>query len=58
MPLLIAYGLMDFQTFIVGLVAFIPLIAGLPVGEIIGKRMNAIVFDRVILFLLSVLALK
>ena len=58
MPLLIAYGLMDWKTFIVGLLAFIPLIAGLPVGEIIGKRMNAIVFDRVILILLTVLALK
>ena len=56
--LLIAYGLMDWQTFLVGLIAFIPLIAGLPVGEIIGRRMNAVVFDKVILFLLSVLAIK
>ncbi|WP_299873665.1 sulfite exporter TauE/SafE family protein [uncultured Cocleimonas sp.] len=57
-PLLIAYGLMNVQTFIVGLFAFIPLLAGLPVGEMIGRRMNAVVFDRVILVLLSVLALK
>ena len=57
-PLQIAYGMMSWNTVIVGLIALIPLFAGMPIGEIIGKRMNAIVFDRVILIMLTVLALK
>ena len=44
-PLHIAYGMMTWQTTTVGLIALIPLILGLSIGEMIGKRMNAIVFD-------------
>lgn len=57
-PLQIAYGMVSWETTLIGLFTLIPLMAGMPVGEIIGKRMNAIVFDRVILIMLSVLALK
>ena len=57
-PLQIAQGMMTWETIVIGLISFIPLMAGMPVGEIIGKRMNAEVFDRVILLMLTVLALK
>jgi uncharacterized membrane protein YfcA len=58
MPLQIAYGMVSWQTLVVGVFAFIPLIAGLPVGEMIGKHMSAKIFDRVILTMLAVLAFK
>lgn len=58
LPLQFAYGMVTWQTIILGFFAFIPLIMGVPVGEFVGKRMSAVVFDRVILVLLAVLSLK
>lgn len=58
LPMQYAYGMVNWNTILIGLIAFLPLVAGLQVGEIVGKRMNPIVFDRVILAMLAVLALK
>jgi uncharacterized membrane protein YfcA len=52
------YGLMTWQIATLGLVAVVPLMAALPIGEWIGKRMSAITFDRVILVLLAIFAVK
>lgn len=57
-PLLIAYGFMTWQIIIIGFIACIPIMLGLSVGDILGKRMNAIIFDRVTLLMLTVLAFK
>lgn len=58
MALQLKYGLMTSETVVFGLIAVIPLMAALPVGEWIGKRMSAKTFDRAILGLLAILAIK
>lgn len=52
------YGLIDARIALLGLVAIVPLMAAVRLGDWIGKRMSAQVFDRVILILLAVLACK
>ena len=57
-PLHIAYGLIDGTIAVLGLFAMVPLLVAVPVGEWIGARVNAVTFDRLILFFLGVLATK
>lgn len=52
------FGLMSTSSTLVGLLAMAPLFAGLPVGDYLGRRMSATVFDRTILALLLVLAAR
>lgn len=52
-----AYGLIHADIVILGLLATVPLLLALPVGDWIGKRMSAHVFDRAILVLLAILAI-
>lgn len=52
----LSYGLLTLQTTMIGFLAVIPLLAALPVGEWIGRRMSAKAFDRAILLLLATLA--
>lgn len=58
LPLQSALGLMTWDMVILSLLALIPIFAGLPVGERIGRTLSATVFDRTILILLTVLAIK
>lgn len=58
LPLQISYGIMTVNTALLGLFALIPLTIALPIGEWIGKKFSANVFDRVILVFLTMLALK
>lgn len=57
-PMQLALGMMTWQIIILGFISLIPMIIGLQAGDWVGKRMNAVVFDRVILFMLAVLAIK
>lgn len=58
LPLQIALGLMNWNLVILGILALIPIMIGLPIGEALGKKLSTIVFDRVILILLCALAIK
>jgi len=57
-PLLLAYGLMTWQSIVIGLIAFIPLVIGVSFGNTVGKHINAVMFDRIILTMLAILAFK
>ena len=43
---------------LLGLGAFVTILAGMPIGARLGRRLSSAAFDRVILTLLTVLALK
>lgn len=57
-PVLISYGLMNWNIAWFGLLAIIPLFATIPLGEWIGSRLSPIIFDRAILVLLAGLAVR
>lgn len=57
-PIQIALGIMTLDRFILGALALIPLFAGMSLGEVIGRRISRTLFDRVIMTLLSLLALR
>lgn len=57
-PLLMWFGLMDLERFLWSLAALIPIMAGMPIGTWMGKRMSRVVFDRVILVMLAVIGAK
>ncbi len=58
LPLQSALGLMTLEIAILGVLAMIPIAMGLPVGELIGRQLSNTVFDRTILVLLALLAVK
>ncbi len=58
LPAQIAYGLMSWNIALFGFFSIIPLFATIPVGEWIGRRMSPVVFDRAILLVLFVLAIR
>ena len=53
-----AYGLLDPQRFLLGLAVTVCVFAGMPVGAAAARRLGPRVFDRVILSLLALIALK
>lgn len=57
-PLLLWYGIMSSQTILLGIAAIAPLLAGMPVGAWLARRISKQVFDKTILALLCVLAVK
>jgi len=58
LPVQAAFGLMTFDIAILSMLALIPIFAGLPIGERIGRTLSATVFDQIILVLLTSLAAK
>lgn len=58
LPLQISFGLMNWNIAIFGLLAILPLLATIPIGEWIGKRLSPIIFDKAILVVLAVLAIR
>lgn len=58
LPLLSALKIMTLDTALLGAVALLPLLVGMPVGTWLAKRMNPKTFDRVILCVLALLAMK
>jgi len=57
-PALVMLGLMDWTRAGLGLVAVLPLLAFLPLGQALARWFSKQVFDRVILGLLTVIALR
>jgi hypothetical protein len=58
LPLQIGYNIMTANTALLGLFALLPLTIALPVGEWIGKKFSAELFDIAILVFLTALAVK
>lgn len=57
-PALIFTGLLTPQLALVSALALVPMLAGMPVGERLARHLSAAAFDRVLLALLSVMALR
>ncbi|WP_371742178.1 sulfite exporter TauE/SafE family protein [Pseudoruegeria sp. HB172150] len=57
-PVLWWYGIMTPQRFLYGLLAMIPLFGAMPVGNFIARHLPPRVFDRVILVLLALIAVR
>lgn len=57
-PVQIALGIMTWERFAFGLLALVPLLLGMVLGEIIGRRMTKSAFDRIIVAVLTLLALR
>jgi len=57
-PLQFLLGVSNLTIVLLGLLALIPSLIGLPIGDRIGKRMKAATFDRLIVVLLLALAVK
>ena len=57
-PTLLWFGLLTTSTTTLGLAAMIPIFAGMPIGGLLARHMTATAFDRVVLVLLGVLALR
>ncbi len=58
LPLQLALGLMTKELVILSFLALIPIFVGLPIGERVGRKISIVLFDRTILVLLTVLAIK
>lgn len=58
LPLQSVLGLMTLELAILSVLALVPIFIGLPIGDRIGKSLSTHVFDRLILILLTVLAIK
>lgn len=57
-PMLVGMGFLDGPKALLSAGALLPLIAGMPIGAWLGRRFSAKVFDRVILSVLALLALR
>lgn len=57
-PLLVWMGMLDAPKALLSAGALLPLIAGMPIGAWLGRRFSPQVFDRVILSVLTLLALR
>jgi len=57
-PLQSALGLMTWELAGLSMLTLIPILMGMPIGEQIGKKMSTVMFDRIILTLLTFLAIK
>lgn len=57
-PIQIHFGLMTRDIAMLGLLAFIPLLAALPAGDWVGRRISPKMFDTLILAFLAVLAIR
>lgn len=57
-PFMIWFGLMDGTLALLGLAAVLPMTAAMPVGAWLGRRIPAPVFDKIILGLLTLIAIR
>ncbi|WBU56665.1 sulfite exporter TauE/SafE family protein [Paracoccus sediminicola] len=57
-PSLIGVGLMSWQILAISVIACIPLFAGMPLGAVLVRRVGVRLFDRLIMALLFVIALR
>ena len=58
LPLQSALGLMTWEIALLSFASLIPIMLGLPIGELLGKNISAKVFDHIILILLTTIAIK
>lgn len=57
-PLLTLYGFLTWERFLWSCVAIVPLAAGMPIGAALARRISKEIFDKVILALLALVALR
>ena len=57
-PMLFAYRIMDGRTFLLSLAAILPIWAGMPAGAFAARFISREMFDRIILAVLTVIALR
>lgn len=57
-PLQAALGLLTWELALLSMLTLIPIVIGLPIGEWVGRRLDTVVFDRIILIMLSALGIK
>jgi len=57
-PMMVHSGLMTQQLLILGIAALVPLLVGMPIGSFLTRSISPEAFDRVILVVLALLALK
>lgn len=58
LPVQLFYGILTSERMIYGLFALVPLIVGMSIGELLARKISKRVFDRIILVVLSLLALR
>lgn len=58
LPTQVALGIMTMERLLYSALAVFPLLLGMPLGEYLGKRISKQTFDRVVLGLLTLLALR
>ncbi len=58
LPAQFALGIMTTERLIYSLLATFPLLAGLPIGNFLGRRISPQMFDKIILVVLTLLALR
>lgn len=58
LPVQIAYGIMSLERFIYSMLSLIPLLLFMPVGALIGRKLSRAVFDKLLLLILTALAIK
>lgn len=58
LPMQAAFGIMTWDRLLYSCLAVVPLLLGMPLGEYLGKRISKQVFDRIILGILALLALR
>ncbi|MFZ3584493.1 TSUP family transporter [Loktanella sp. DJP18] len=57
-PFLVGYGILTLHGLVISTGAFLVILAAMPAGEALARRLSAAVFDRLILALLGVIVLK
>jgi hypothetical protein len=57
-PALFAYGIMDGRKFLISTAALFPIIAFMPVGSWLARHFSREVFDRLVLVLLTGIAIR
>jgi uncharacterized protein len=58
MPTLWHVDLLDKQRFLISLLACVPLFLGMPVGAWLARHIEPVLFDRIIMLMLFVIALR
>lgn len=57
-PVQLAFGMVTIGILLAGFLSLVPMLIGLQLGDFVGRRMNPVIFDRVILIMLAVLAIE
>ena len=57
-PMLFAYGILDGQRFLLSAAAILPIFAGMPVGAWLARHISRDAFDKIILAVLTLIAVR